>query len=241
MALLILAAIGFSVSASQPSAASEGPTPEVVPPIPPTATVGPQPTAPARPATAELARLTFDSDADLARLTLIDFDPPLPELTGNWQIKDGQLHQLLAGRARNSSSHLVAAVAGDAGWRDYTLSANFYDVRNGLSGLVAYYTPAGHYRIVFYNSVAAEEPEIVLEKIVGDTVQVLASAEGAGYSNEAWHTLTLSIAGTTLSAEIDGASVLTAEDSQPLTGGQAGVLTRAFGAIFFDELIITTP
>ncbi|NJM07790.1 hypothetical protein HC891_18760, partial [Candidatus Gracilibacteria bacterium] len=77
------------------------------------------------PAAVELTRLNFDSDADMARLTLLDFDLPIEDFKGNWQIKDGQLHQMLAGRARNSSSHTVAAVTGDASWRDYTLSCQF--------------------------------------------------------------------------------------------------------------------
>jgi hypothetical protein len=81
----------------------------------------------------------------------------------------------------------------------------------------------------------------VLERVEQGVARALVAIDGPGFSERAWHRLSLTVSGTSVQASLDGQVVAEAEDSTPLPAGRAGLYTRASGGILFDDFLVTTP
>jgi hypothetical protein len=237
---LLVAAMVFSFTGNQPSQADELP-PILTYPDDPTPTIAPAPTEPANLASTTLGENSFDDESALNAITAVDLDEVLDEQRGNWRVRDGHLEQYYSGRANNSSIHQVAALIGDASWSQYTVRASFYDRTNGIAGLVAYFDGESYYLLRLLKAEYEDTPRLAIVKVVGGVETELAALDGPGFSTYTWHTMELSVSDGTLSASVDGQNVLNASDPEPLSGGQAGVYTRAFGGMLFDDLSVVTP
>jgi len=218
------------------------------PPFPPTPTIGPNPTAPAMPQTAAvLAADTFDDPTTASAWTFVPLEPiRLAEQRPIWAIAGGRLEQRFTASAGNPSTLETAAVTGDPGWSDYTVRVSFYDLYNGTAGLVARYsgddpTVASYYRVRMLKNTFEDTPKRVLEKVQGGVATTLAAIDEPGFTERAWHTLTLSVNGGALTVTLDGQVVAQAEDPAPLRAGRAGIYTRAIGGIIFDDFAVTQP
>ena len=83
-------------------------------------------------------------------------------------------------------------------------------------------------------------PKHVLEKVVNGNVTIIAALDAPGYGARTWHTITLSVNGSQLSASFDGQPTITANDTT-LSSGEIGLYTRAIGGMLFDNVTVTNP
>lgn len=214
------------------------------PDFPPTPTIGPNPTSPALPqGAALLAATTFDSAAELNAWQIVDLQFVLPEGRSVWTIREGRLVQDATAAAGNPSIQETAALTGEAAWTNYTVRVSFYDMYNGTAGLIARYSgndpvTANYYRFRLLKSTYEDTPKQVLERVEGGVVTPLAAIEEPGFSERAWHVLTLSVQGDMITASLDGRVVLEARDPTPLPAGWAGIYTRAMGGVLFDDFAV---
>ncbi|EFO80855.1 hypothetical protein OSCT_1277 [Oscillochloris trichoides DG-6] len=245
--LLVLGGLGL-VLTQAPQGAAQTPAPLVTyPDFPPTPTVGPNPTAPAGLASNNLLFQSDFADASaLAAWQFVDQTYVLPDLAAAWEVNNGRLVQVGSGAARNPSSNEAAALVGDAAWQDYTIRTSFYDEYNGVVGLIARYqgtepTQSSYYRVRLYSTEHQVSPKVVLEKVVDGVATTMAESKTTSFSPRAWHTLALSVQGANVQVQLDDQMLVTAQDTNPLPNGRAGLFTYAIGGIFFDDVRVTAP
>ncbi len=237
LAVAILANLGSSQSRAQ---ADDGALLQM-PDFPPT------PTVPAAPSdNPSLQGASIFSDAFVADGALpagwqvIDLGQIMPGEESVWRVAGGRLIQDRTARASNPASRITLAVNGDANLSDYTVSAKAFDLANATIGLVARAQGQSFYQFAWYAKDVSEEKKLVLEKVIDGNSTILAIADGPGYEHRTWYTLGLQVSGSSIRALIDGKVVLEATDSS-LTNGQFGVSTVAFGAVTFDNVVVTVP
>lgn len=245
LALLTIGMVCISglLAACGPAQAESGDVPIRLPDQPPTAVIEPAGEPPVT-ASTPLFSATFDDEAALATLELVDFELPQAmqrENRGRWGIDEGTLVQR-ATVAYRPSTHPVAALAGDQAYGDISLSVDFYDQSGAAAGLIARRNGDSYYRYLIIADRLAGRPKQVLEKVVDGVATRLVEIVTPGYSSETWHTLTMTIRGGAISVTLDGRLVVEDLDPAPLPAGQAGLLTRATGGIRFDNLVVSaTP
>jgi hypothetical protein len=247
---LVLAGLVLALyRAPQGAAQEQGPLLEY-PPSAPTPTIGPNPTVGAGASLAGaatvLAQSSFDDASALASWQVVDLGFVLADGRSGWAVADGRLVQDFAGQAKDASIQETAALTGEAGWGDYTVQVSFYDQFNGTAGLMARYsgadpTTASYYRVRMLKDTFEASPKLVLEKVVQGAPQSLVEIKGPGFSERAWHVVSLQVRGGALTVVLDGAVVAEATDSAPLPAGKAGIYTRAVGGILFDDFLVTAP
>jgi hypothetical protein len=181
---------------------------------------------------------TFESSASFASWQIIDLAPVIAGEESVWRVTDGRLAQDRTARANNPDFRDTMAVTGSADWVDYTISAAAYDSASATMGLVARRQGSDFYRFRIFASGTEGNRKLVLERVVDGQATPLAEASGPGYEHNRWYTFALSVKGSQIEASVDGVVVLQANDST-LTSGQAGVTTIAFGAVRFDDVIVT--
>lgn len=240
--LIVLGVLGWGLGSR--GQAQEEPVPTAIleyPEFPPTPTVGPLPTDdPAALAGTVLFSDSFDSEASLNDWTFLDLEDVLPEMRSLWKIEDGHLVQDRTANAGNPSPQGTLAVTGAASWTDYTITAKVYDLSNATFGLVARRDGDSFYRYRLVANDFEATPKQVIEKVIDGEATILAEIEAPGYEQRQWHTISLSVVGSTIQASLDGKLVAEATDDT-LTSGQAGLSTVALGGIFFDDVRITAP
>lgn len=219
------------------------------PPPPPTPTVAPLPSPPAGLAgTQEGNTILFADSFDIGggnqlnpAWEIVDVAFVLPEDRAAWVVRDGRLTQNgTAGPTGDPRPNETLAVTGEDDWTDYTISAWFYDQFNAAAGLVARRQGASFYRFMIIANDYPIAPRVILERVVDGKATVLASRDIAGYDRMRWYRISMTVNGSRISATIDGATVLEANDST-FASGQAGLFTYALGGMLFDDVRITTP
>lgn len=183
---------------------------------------------------------SFAGEASLASWSFVDLEQVLPEDTSVWTVQDGQLQQSRTGAAAAPSQQETLAVTGKSDWTNYVVSAKVYDFQNATFGLVARRQGNSFYRYRVIADLYEDTPKQILEKVVNGVATPLATLDGPGYSKRQWHSVSMSVVGPSITVQLDGKQVLTASDSS-LTSGQAGLYTRAFGGIRFDDVTIAQP
>jgi hypothetical protein len=246
----VLALVGVVLWRAPAGVAQEQQPIVTYPEYPPTPTVGPNPSAAPGLAGAELFREGFDSESALARLSLVDLEPVLSTQRANWLVEqvggDGRLLQANAGPANNASTHRAAALVAGGSYGDVAVRASFYDEYAGVAGLIARFNgdvpgEASYYRYTILKNEYEAEPKQRLEKVVDGVATSLVEIKSRGFTPREWHVIEMSVVGSAITVTLDGEVVVTAVDPQPLPAGSAGVHARAFGGIFYDDLIVSQP
>ena len=238
ISLSVIALLGLVASGS--GRAEEGAPLLEYPEFPPTPTIAPAPAARASVAGVALAAEGFDSPDALARWQIVDPAELLPEDRSVWSVEDGALAQNRTAAAGNPNTFETMALTGDPAWTNYTVSASVYDQNNATFGLVARRQGDSFYRYRIIADQFEATPKQILEKVVDGAATTLVAHDGPGYARRQWHTVALSVAGSTIRVTLDGALVAEATDTA-LAGGQAGLYTRALGGIRFDDVTVTAP
>jgi hypothetical protein len=237
--LVALLVIGVITGTGSPSSrAEEGQAILQMPDFPPTPTIPPAPPQRQVAGGPVLFSESFDGAASLTNWQIIDVETPQPGDESVWKVVDGRLNQDRTANAYNPNFRDTMAIAGSAGWSNYTVTAKVYDAASATVGLVARYQGGSFYRFRMFADGTDGDRTVVLEKVVDGVATELASANAIGYQHHRWYTIALSVSGDQIQASIDGVSALQATDGS-LTAGQAGVTTIAFGAVSFDDVTIT--
>lgn len=236
--VLVISGLGLSVSRS--GRAEEAPPLLRYPTFPPTPTVAPPPSDPLDTVGTPLFTDSFGSEGALTNWQIVDLQPGLPEDRSVWVVKDGQLVQNRTAAAGNPNEQETLAVTGKGVWTDYRVSAKVYDQNNATFGLVVRRQGNSFYRYRIIASQYEATPKQVLEKVIDGVATPLATLDGPGYEQRTWHVVSMQVIGTQITVTLDGEIVAQATDAT-LRSGQAGLYTRAFGGIRFDDVAITTP
>ncbi len=205
---------------------------------PPTPTPPPAPTIPPSVAGTVLASPEFRNDDSLSLWEFVDVGVRLEEQRSVWKVLDASLFQNRTAAAGNPGFYETMAFIGSPDWRDYVVSARFYDEGNGTAGLVARRDGDSFYRVRLIAEPRSDTPKLILEKVVQGEPTTLAVAEGPGYQFYTWYDLALSVKGDQLQVLLNGQRMLEAKDAT-LTAGQPGLFTWALGSIRFANVLIT--
>lgn len=236
--VVMIVALGL-LESTRGSRAEEG-TLLRMPTFPPTPTIGQAPPDTQARGSKTLFADSFASDSSLSNWSFEDLADVLPEDKSVWTITEGQLQQSRTGLAATPSEQETIAVTGKADWTNYVISAKVYDFQNATFGLVVRRQGNSFYRYRAISDVYEDTPKHILEKVVNGVATPLATLDGPGYSRRQWHTVSMSAVGSTITVQLDGKRVLQATDTT-LASGQAGLYTRAFGGIRFDDVTIAQP
>lgn len=150
---------------------------------------------------------------------------------GSWSVvTDGSP----ALRQDNAGSEHARQFAGDTGWTDYTLRARVKPVTlDGFAAVLARASSATTFvRLALLPGDRAE-----LQAVASGQVTVLASAR-AGTAPGAWHTLTVQVKGTSVTASVDSTRLGPATFAAP-SKGRIGLSTGHASAVFDDVTVST--
>jgi hypothetical protein len=134
------------------------------------------------------------------------------------------------------------ALLGNTGWNNYTVSSDVLLEKSGYAELMGRagsqdYSGAGGIN-AYHLRVSDNGAWSILRTNTGANVTTLAHGNVAALGTNRWHSLTLTFAGSTITAGIDGATVGSANDST-WAAGQAGYATSQGETAQFDNLSIT--
>ncbi len=152
---------------------------------------------------------------------------------GSWSVvTDG------SGVLRQSGTSSDArARAGTASWANYTVSVRVKPTAvNGSNRFAAVLARVQSSTSYYYLALRSNNT-VELKKLVGGSSTTLATA-AATFTLNAWHTLTLEVAGSTLRGSVNGGTPVQATDSQFATG-QVGVATFN-AAANFDDVVVSS-
>jgi hypothetical protein len=236
VSLLLVSVIAFFAARS--GQAEEGSPVLEYPQFAPTPTVSAKPNNGPSTASAPVFADQFSADNLAAQWEIVDLNAtPLDEGT-IWEVKDGALFQNRTNPVGNPSEQETLALVKNGDLSNYTVSAKVYDETNATFGLVARRQGESFYRFRMIANQYEATPKVVLEKVIDGVATPLAMVDGPGYTQRQWYTLSLTVNGDVIEASVDGKVVVSASDTT-LTTGQAGVYTRAFGGIRFDDVTVS--
>jgi hypothetical protein len=200
------------------------------------------PPAPALPTTDKQVLFSTDfSTPDLsAWMPFGDYSPP-DGLPASWTAQNGVLAQ--SGIAdEEGASPTALLLTNDSSFGDSTLDAYFYSGGGEAAGVVMRYGPDGYYMLKVYATAPNSVPKAVLLKATSSDVEttLASSSDWPGYAPKSWYRLTLTAAGSTLTAMIDGKQVASASDTQ-FSKGRLGLYAFADGTAKFDNVRVTAP
>jgi hypothetical protein len=178
----------------------------------------------------------FVTNAEAATVFTADFESgstsAWSKSGGTWSIvSDGS--QTL--RQTSTTSANAREFAGDTSWTDYTVSARVKPLSfasGGLVGLLARATSA----TTFYR-VALLPSSVQLQAVSSGSVTVLGSSSRTVTTN-AWHTVSLTVTGTSISGIVDGTSVGSGTSSVAASG-RIGLQT-GYASAGFDDVTVST-
>jgi len=165
-------------------------------------------------------------DGDMTGWTIYDY--PDKEIS-NWFVEQGYLIQTSnIGKGKLGTQ----AVAGDATWTDYTLSANVVSTDDDYIGvLFRYQDPENYYRL----SLSSQVSKIRLEKCVDGTLQDM------GYLDEMWpecrFNISVDVRGDSIKVYLDQQAYFAITDTS-FSHGKVGLVSYHNDASFFDDITV---
>jgi hypothetical protein len=178
----------------------------------------------------------FVTNAEAATVFTADFESgstsAWSKSGGTWSVvSDGS--QTL--RQTNVTSENARDFAGDASWTDYTVSARVKPLSFGSGGYAGLLARAKS-STTFYR-LAVLPSAVQLQAVNSGSVTVLASAARSVAVNT-WHTVSLTVSGSTISGSFDGAAVGSGTGSAAASG-RIGLQT-AYASAGFDDVTVST-
>jgi hypothetical protein len=155
---------------------------------------------------------------------------------GRWEVvRDGDNH-VLAQKASNDDATFNVALVGATSYKDLDLSVRLKAVAGEVDrggGLVWRARDAKNYYIARYNPL---EDNLRVYKVEGGKRTQFQSARVPG--DEAWHTLRVTMAGPRITCQLDGKTLLEAEDTTFPEAGMIGLWSKADARSYFDDLTV---
>ncbi len=236
-ALLLLIAAVLAMGAQQPQGVTVPPGAIVDSPNANANVGGPRPTpqvAPALPQSSAPVAFTEDfSGGNLDRWQSLSSAP------GTWTAASGRLQQ--GGDINQEPSNEAAVlIAKDAQISDGVLEAQVYPSGGDAVGLVFRGSDAGYYRLSLYGNVPNQSSKASLEKVTANKIQKIAQVPVTtwpGYTPEKWQRITVKVAGSRITASVEGTTIVDVTDTT-FTTGWAGVWSVADMTAKFDNIRI---
>jgi len=133
----------------------------------------------------------------------------------------------------------TALVTGADTGTDYTVQATLRSAGNPVAGVVARQNEDGYYALQLRQDAStAATLALIRYDAARDLVHVLAHTPLPPPTAQVWHTLALTVQGTTLQGALGGAQILTADDAT-LAHGRAGVVGEASGGLWFARFVVS--
>jgi hypothetical protein len=132
------------------------------------------------------------------------------------------------------------ALLGDLGWKDYTLKVDVLLEHSGYAELQGRVGKQGGNpaQLNAYFLRVTDKGAWSIIKSTQSSPTTLASGTGKALGTNAWHTLALTFAGSTITASLDGTRLGSATDGT-YTAGQVGIATSQTINAQFDNLSVT--
>jgi hypothetical protein len=140
-------------------------------------------------------------------------------------------------RQTNVSSENARDFAGEASWADYTVSARVKPLSFGSGGLVGLLARAKTSTTFYRLALLPPANQVQLQAVNSGNVTVL-GALSRTVAVGSWHTLSLSVTGTTISGSVDGVAVGSGSSSVS-AGGRIGLQT-GYATAGFDDVLVTS-
>lgn len=183
-----------------------------------------------------LLSASFENDAALQRWERIG--PDIPTGTPLWEVRDGLLVQRGVDGV-DAVDEQTGLVTGEETWQDVTVQASVLARDTREVGLIVRQQGESFYRFrALVIGTGGNNGNYILEKVVDGQVSQIAAFDGAELSANTWHTLSVTVAGSTITASVDGVEVGSAQDST-LKAGRAGVSTLAMSGAYFANVQVT--
>ncbi|SNT30712.1 pectate lyase [Asanoa hainanensis] len=149
---------------------------------------------------------------------------------GSWAVSGGAYRQ--TGQSSDARSRV-----GSAGWTDYTVRVRVTPAAfNGSNRFVAVLARAQSATSYYYVALRSNNT-VELKRLVSGASTTLDTASLAVTAGRSY-VVALTVAGSVLSATVDGVALLSASDTR-FTGGQAGVATY-YASSAFDDVVVET-
>jgi hypothetical protein len=181
--------------------------------------------------------------ADFSQSSLDAWRPlvstPLGAVQSTWVAKDGRLQQRGDAQGEVSNDAAILLVK-DVTFSDGTLDAQVYPTSGEPVGLVLRGSDAGYYRLTLYPNLPNASSKASIERVTptGSTVVGEAPASAfAGFTYEAWNTISLTAQGSHFTVSVNGTPILDATDaSKGIQSGWVGVWTMSDMGAQFDNV-----
>lgn len=152
---------------------------------------------------------------------------------GSWSVvSDGS--QTL--RQTNAGSENARNFAGEASWTDYTVTARVKPLSFGANGFVGLLARAKS-STTFYRLALLPGNQAQLQAVNSGSVTVLGTSSRT-VATGSWYTVSLSVAGSTITGSVDGATVGSGTSSLA-ANGRIGLQT-GYASAGFDDVTVTT-
>jgi hypothetical protein len=185
------------------------------------------------PSGTELFREDFESE-DVSRWNLAG---------GSWaRALDAEMNSNVFAQSEDASSETLLAVAGDVGWRDVRVEADFKVLAfNGssssyMAGVCVRLTDAENFYMVGLRGDSNQH--IGIRRFGSSNTNLNQSEEFSGVENQ-WYRLRVDAIGGSLSVFVDGELVVEQTDAEHPAGG-IGLCTARATAVF-DNILVTAP
>lgn len=182
-------------------------------------------------------------DARLINWTVVD-DPDTLEGASDWRVEpDGWLHQHsnIWGRRGDFIGRWFGTlfVAGEPGWKDYTLSVKAKPADDDGFGVVFRYQDSEHfYRLLFLQDGLSGGPITRLDRREGADYTELWSVE-KGYRPGVELTIEVTVDGEVINASVDGKALFETRDSS-YRNGKVGLFCYAQNGQSFDDVRVVS-
>ena len=135
-------------------------------------------------------------------------------------------------------SETTWAVGGDRNWTDVRVEMRVKFVSGeGMILLSPRWANLDSYAFVEYE---AEDKPKLRRRLDGSTADVVTAAETITFALGQWHTVAVTLQGTTATLEIDGTVIGMGTDSTPVPSGGIGIAVEN-GIVAIDDVSVTVP
>ncbi|GIF15815.1 family 16 glycoside hydrolase [Actinoplanes teichomyceticus] len=138
---------------------------------------------------------------------------------------------------QTSTSANAKVLAGITSWTDYTVQARVKPIAFGATDRTAGIAARAQSSSSYYALVLTGGGAAQLHRVTGGATTVLATTATGGATGT-WHTLALTVQGSTLRGSIDGVQALRATDTA-LGSGRIG-LVAAYASASYDDVVVDT-
>jgi 3-keto-disaccharide hydrolase len=164
---------------------------------------------------------------------------PLGAVPSSWVAKDGRLQQRgdAQGEVANDAAILLVK---DVTFSDGTLDAQVYPTSGEPVGLVLRGSDAGYYRLTLYPNLPNASSKASIERVTPTGTTVVGevpTSSYAGFSYEAWNTISLTAQGSRIVVSVNGSQIMDVTDTyKGMQSGWLGVWTISDMGAQFDNL-----